>query len=180
MPDGIGNSRLGRLAAVAVTALVAIAVFYRAFFTSGGDLVAGDMADTRSLLAILEHWQAVFSGRSPLASPNFFAPFRGALGFGEAMFLFAPPYAILKLAGLDRYLAYEFTLMLVKGLGFVSLYALLRNPMRLSVAPSLAGAALFSISSLSFVSAAHAQLVAEAFVPAAAWLLWRFHDKGER
>ncbi len=180
MPDGIGNSRLGRLAAVTVTALAALALFYRAFFTSGGDLIAGDMADTRSLLAIMEHWHAVFSGRAPLASPNFFAPFRGALGFGEAMFLLAPPYAILKLAGLDRYLAYEFTLMLVKGLGFASLYALLRNPMRLSMAPALLGAALFSISSLSFVSAAHAQLVAEAFVPAAAWLLWRFHERRAR
>ncbi len=165
---------------VAIAAFAALAVFYRAFFASGGDLIAGDMADTRSLLAILEHWQAVFAGRAPLASPNFFAPFRGALGFGEAMFLFAPPYTILRVAGLDRYLAYEFTLMLVKGLGFVSLYALLRNPMRLSMAPALAGAALFSISSLSFVSAPHAQLVAEAFVPAAAWLVWRFHETGAR
>ncbi len=180
MPSGIWNSRLGRWAAAAASALAVLAVFYRAFFLTGGDLVAGDLADTRSLIAILEHWQAVFAGRAPLASPNFFAPFRGALGFGEAMFLFAPPYAILKLAGLDRYLAFEFTLMLVKGLGFASLYALLRNPMRLSVAPALLGAALFTISSLSYVSAPHAQLVAEAFVPAAAWLVWRFHERGAR
>ncbi len=162
----------------AACALASVAFLYRAFLASGGDLVAGDLTDARSLIAVLEHWQAVFAGRAPLTSPNFFTPFRGVLGYGEAMSLFAPPFAALKLLGLDPYLAYQLALALVKAAGFCALFALLRRPMSLSRGAALLGAALFTVSNNSYISAPHAQLSAVAFLPVAAWLFWRYLDRG--
>jgi hypothetical protein len=171
-------TRAARIWLTALACALATTVFYRQFFLSRFQLVSGDLADARSFIVILEHWRAVVLGLAPLASPNFFAPFRGTLGYGEAMSLFAPPYLLFSGLGADRYLAYQFSLILAKAAGFLALYALCRRPLRLSCLASLTAAALFTLSNPAYLaSREHCQLTAAAFLPVCAWLFYRSYDR---
>ncbi len=171
-------TRAARASLTALACALTTAIFYRQFFLSRFQLVSGDLADARSFIVVLEHWRAVVFGLAPLTSPNFFAPFRGTLGYGEAMSLFAPPYLLFTALGADRYLAYQFSLILAKAAGFLALYTLCRRPLRLSYPASLTAAALFTLSNPAYLaSREHCQLTAAAFLPVCAWLFYRFYDR---
>ncbi len=171
-------TRAARASLTALACALTTGLFYRQFFLSRFQLVSGDLADARSFIVILEHWRAVVLGLAPLTSPNFFAPFRGTLGYGEAMSLFAPPYLLFTGLGADRYFAYQLSLILAKAAGFLALYALCRRPLRLSYPASLTAAALFTLSNPAYLaSREHCQLTAAAFLPVCAWLFYRFYDR---
>lgn len=168
------------LLSVIVAASGSILFLYREFFLSRFDLITGDPGDARMYIALLEHWRAVFSGHAAFASPNFFAPQTGVLGYSDCLFLYVPEFLIFRLLGCDRYLAFEFTLIAVRLIGFFALYLLLRRKLRLDPFPSLAGACLFSISHIYYYSAGHPQLAAVAFVPVLALLLFHYFELPER
>src|SRR5581483_2212301 len=104
-----------------VVALAATGVFFRAFLTSHGNLIAGDTGDNRFIIAILEHWRAVARGQASFTSPNFFWPERGVLGYSESLFLMAVPYGLFRALGLDIYLAFESCLIVLRLIGFYSM-----------------------------------------------------------
>ena len=99
---------------VALAAVLSLAMFFRELIGSGFDLIPGGLSDARFLIAILEHWRTVLLRGAPMASPPFFAPEVGVLGYSESMVLFAPPYIAWRALGLDRYLAFTATLVIVK------------------------------------------------------------------
>jgi len=72
---------------------------------------------------------------------------------------------MLRFLGLDRYLAFQATMMLVTGVGFTSMLWLLRRLLRLNPWLQLAGASLFTISNIYYVQMGHAQLASVTFVP---------------
>ena len=117
-----------------VSGLLCVLLVFRPFFLSHFDSILSDPGDGRLCITILEHWVKVFHGQVQVASPNFFFPERGVLGYSDTLFLDALPYATLRFLGLDRYLAFEATMMLVTAVGFASMLGLLR---RLRSAPGL-------------------------------------------
>jgi len=168
--------------AVALASCVAsLLVFFRPFVTSGFDLLSGGPGDSRLHITLMEHWIAVFSGRASFTSPPFFFPARDVLGYSDALFLFAPPYAVARLLGLDRYLAFEGTMIAIKAIGFVALYVLLRRTGRVDRWTALLGAGLFTFSNAYYLAIGHGQFIALAFVPGLAVLAdayWRRRTAG--
>jgi hypothetical protein len=140
-------------------------LFFRDFFTSGFNLIAGNIGDNRFLIAILEHWRAVAHGAASFTSPNFFWPEPHVLGYSEVFFLPSLPYIWLRFLGFDPYLSFELVLIVLKTVGFFGMVWLLRSFIRLSRPISLLGAALFTLSNVSYISIGHAQLMAVVFVP---------------
>ena len=132
-PGGTTNlQNVAWLAAYIICALLCLFVVFRPFWTSHFDLVLSDPVDGRFSIAILEHWTKVFQGHSPLASPNFFFPERGVLGYSDTFFLTSIPYAIVRLLGAGRYLSFEITMMFLTTVGFGSMLYLLRCALRFS------------------------------------------------
>lgn len=152
-------------------ALAAAVIFFWPFFASHGDLLSGDLGDNRLHLVILEHWRAVAAGQASSLSPNFFAPVPGVLAYSDALFLYVPPYLLLRAITLEPYLAYQLTLIALKFLAFLSLFALLRRAASLSPALAAWAAALFALSNVYSVSLGHGQLAAHAFLPLILWLV---------
>jgi hypothetical protein len=181
-PEGTGwlapdSARLAETILVGVTGLVAVAVFFRETVFSGGRLVTGNVGDARLYIVTLEHWLAAIRGDVSFRSPIFFWPERGVLGYTDCVALFVPPYALARLIGLDRYLAFQVTLMLLKAVGFVAMYLLLRRSVRVDRGLAALGAALFTISNASYLAAGHTQLLSVALVPVV-WLLgWRAYAR---
>ncbi len=161
------RSRLLPLAA----ALAAAFLFFLPFVTSGGDLLSGDLGDNRLHLVILEHWRAIAAGQAAPLSPNFFAPIQGVLAYSDALILYVPPYLLFRALTGDPPLAYQFTLIVVKILGFLALYALLRRAAGFAPALAAWAAGLFALSNMYAASLGHGQLLSVAFLPLILWLL---------
>jgi Carbohydrate binding domain len=163
----------GRWAFLFAAVIVAAAcnfLFFWQFFVSHFDLILADLGDGRLCIAFLEHWFHFFKGREPIASPLYFYPEQGVLGYSEALFLYALPYAASRALGLGPLLSFEFSLMIVKMIGFASMILLLRRSLKLDRWVALFGAALFTLSNIHFASSGHVQLAAVAFVPTLLWL----------
>ncbi len=169
-----------RFLIILAIALSCILLVYRAFFLSGGNLIHGDVGDARLYIAILEHWRAVVMGRAAFASPNFFAPNAGVLGYSDGVFLYVPFYLLVRILGGDRYQAFELTLILIRLVGFFGMYLLLRRKIQLGMAAALMGSAMFSISSISCIAIGHPQLATIAFVPWLIFLAFDYFEMGPR
>jgi hypothetical protein len=161
-------------------AVASIVCLYYPFFFSGGNLVSGDLVDNRLYITILQHWQSVFAGRAPMASPNFFAPHPGSLALSESMFLFTPFYSFFSLFGADRPLAFQLTLFGLRLMGFLALYALLRRHFRFAIAPALFGAALFTISNIFLITEFHGVFAALDYLPVVALLVMEYWNRRSR
>lgn len=161
-------------------AVASIVCLYYPFFFSGGNLVSGDLVDNRLYITILQHWQAVFAGRAPMASPNFFAPHPGGLALSESLFLFSPFYSLFSAFGADRPLAFQLTLFALRLIGFGALFGLLRRHLSISFPASLIGAFLFTISNIFFYTEFHGVFAALDFVPLIALLAMEYWRRQSR
>ena len=102
-------------------------IFFRAQFTSGFDKIGGDNGDGRLAVVLHEHWLEVFRGHVSWTSPPFFFPVKGTFGYSDTYLLNQLFYTPLRLAGLDQFLALEWTLVLMSVVGFVGMFVLLRR-----------------------------------------------------
>ena len=183
---GESNSRSGRryfFLAAGVVCLLTLAVFFRYFLNSGFNLVAGDRGDNRFNMLILEHLRAVAHGEARFRSPNFYWPQRGVLGYSDSLFLYSLPYIIGRASGMDPYLAFQATLIVLKAIGFFSMLWLLRSFLGVDRSVAIVGSVLFTLSNLYFLSVGHAQLVTVVFVPLLAGLAcacWRAYGEGQK
>ncbi len=163
-----------------LTAAACLAYIFRSFFLSGGDMFTGSPADSRLCMILLEHWWAVCRGLASFRDANYFYPARDVLGYSHTLLLFAPVYIPFRLLNLDTYFAFELTLMVFKALGFAFCYAMLRATFRLSLAASLLGASLFTISNVSVLWSGHPQMWIVSFVPLLALLLDFYFRRASR
>ena len=99
-------------------------VFFRHGFTSGFDQITGDVGDTRMAIYLHEHWVEVLRGHASWTSPDIFYPVKGALGYTDTYLLNEVFYLPLRAAGLDPFLAFQWTLILLSGVGFVGMFVL--------------------------------------------------------
>ena len=143
-------------------------VFFRDAITSGFDRIGGDDADARLVVVLHEHWINVFRGRVSWTSPNFFFPAKGTLGYSDTLFLDEIFYAPLRAVGLDPFLAFEWTIILLSLVGFAGFFILCRRELSLGVGTSLAlGSACAFANNLNIVSV-HPQLYSVFWFP---WLV---------
>lgn len=174
------SSRSTKLLIAILAAAASVVCLYYPFFFSGGNLVSGDLVDNRLYIVLLEHWRAVFSGHAAMTSPNFFAPYPGALGLSESLFLYTPFYLAFSLLGADRALSFQLTLIVLRLIGFFAVLALLRRRLKLSFIASLFGACLFTISNIYFVTEVHGVFAAVVFLPLLGLLLLGYVRRGSQ
>ena len=138
---------------------LALLVLFRPFFSSRFDLTAGDPADGRFEIVILEHWVKVFHGQAHIASPNFFYPVQGVLGYSDAYLGLALVHAAFRYVGIDRYLAVQFAVMLLTGVGILAMYSLMRGIPGFARSTAAIGALLFLASNMYYIYVVHAYIL---------------------
>ncbi len=170
--------RWREFAGAATVCCLSLAYFYRSLWTSRGDSMPGDLGDARLCMVLMEHWWAVCRGLVSWRDPNFLAPTHGILGYSHTLFLHALIYIPFRIAHLDTYLSFAFTIVVLRALGFVFCYWFGRETLELSVPVSLLCACLFTIANINTITSNHAQLLNFAFVPLQAVLIGRYFRRG--
>jgi hypothetical protein len=157
------------------TFIAALAYLYRPFLTRG--LISGTWADPFIQIALLQNWSNCLSGYGSCLSPNFFYPFKGALGYNDGYLVSGLLFHGFRLLGVDALLSYELVYVVIRLVGFVSTIALgtriLKLPPWLAVAA--AGLGMISINLLNQIE--HTQLIYCAFVPLGLLLLIEALDR---
>ena len=165
-PAGWHRRRLLTFGLFLLCAALCLLVVFRPFFASRFDLTLSDPGDGRFGITILEHWTRVFHGQGQVASPNFFYPDQGVLGYSDGLLLIAIPFAVMRSLGLDRYLATQITTMLLTVVGLAAMFVLLRRVLRFDTLTALVGAGLFVISNMNYIAFVHIQLQLVVVIPA--------------
>ncbi|MEI6610932.1 MAG: hypothetical protein WCO53_14490 [Deltaproteobacteria bacterium] len=156
---------VGEAVVYVVVGLLLGSVFFRQIILSHFDFLLGDVGDARLNGVILEHWWQLLQGAAHWLSPPFFFPVRGVLGYSDAGFLNALPYVVLRFLGIEPFTAYQIVLFALVAVGWIGMILFLRSCLKLSILPTIVGAALFVFPNSMAVSSGHTQLYAVYFIP---------------
>ncbi len=137
----------------------------------------GGGADPRLIHTICEHWLQVFRGQAVIASPHYFYPQLGTLGYTDAMLGQGALYALARGSGMEMFNAYNFMLVSMDTLNVLATLALLHYGLRLRLPGAAFGAALFAVNSPKLAQIGHAQLL---LVFPLALALWAVVDLAKR
>ncbi len=149
-----------------VSGLLIGTLFFRQIVFSHFDLLLGDVGDARFNGVILEHWWQVLQGTARWLSPGFFFPVQGVLGYGDAGFLNAVPYVILRNMGLDPFSSCQIVIFALVAIGWIGTIIFFRFCLHLSVLPSITGAILFVFpNAMAIASLSHTQLFTICYIP---------------
>jgi len=147
---------------------------YRFTLASGFDLFPGPRGDTRLTAYLVEHLYQVALNRAHFLSPAMFYPVTGTLGYSDTNILYAPPYSILRIMGLDIFHALAVTVVLFGYLNFLSCYVLLNRILKCGVLASATGALFFAFSNPKLAQPDHLQLQPLFLLPVGIGLLLIF------
>ena len=149
--------------------------FFRKMY--GSSLLFGDTGDGRLTMLITEHWYHVFQGRAGVTDLGIFYPAANTLGDSDMLLGFGLVHSVLRLFGLDMYLAYKYTILLVHALGTFSCMWLLKRVLGVKDIWALFGTIAFSFSDSCMTGLLHPQLAAIGFLPLFAVCVVRFFQK---
>ena len=140
-------------------------VFFRYQFKSGFDKIMGDAGDARLTVFGHEHWVQVFRGQVSWTSPQFFFPVKGVLGYADNYFLNEVFYLPLRAFGFDEFLAFQWTLILMSLVGFVSLFVFLRRSLKLGTLTCATLSTVFAFANNLYLMSGHLQLYSVYWLP---------------
>lgn len=141
------------------------AVFFSEVVGSGFGRLTGDTGDARLVTLLHEHWLEVLRGRQSWRTPNFFHPVRHTLGYSDTFVLDQVLYAPLRAIGLDRYLATQWTVVLLSLIGFVGCHRVCTALIGARHSSALVLAWVFTFANNLAVQSGHLQLFAVYWVP---------------
>ena len=95
-------------------------MFFRYPLLSLFDAVIGDRGDGRMIVYLHEHLFNAIRGRAALTSPPFYFPQPDTLGLGPAFLLDAAPYSTLRVLGLDAFLSFQITIVILSLAAFLA------------------------------------------------------------
>jgi hypothetical protein len=145
--------------------LLSLVVFFREFVFSGFSRIQIRGGDSDIAYVVAEHWYQWLSGSADWKSPAFFFPAKGTLGYTDTQFLYLPPYAILRWMGADMFIALQFVVMLLTGIGYFSMYLLLRRHLKVRVPLAAAASVAFAFSNALTLKQFHVNTFGIEFVP---------------
>ena len=122
-------------------------LFHIALFSSGFELFPGDRGDARTFVYLAEHWYQVFSGHGDLLSPAMFHPVKGSLGYTDTFVVYALPYSLLRVAGVDMFSALMVPVVLLTFVNYLTCFILLNRVLNFNSVASCAGAMFFAFNS---------------------------------
>jgi hypothetical protein len=143
-------------------------------------LLPGDRGDTRLVIFTLEHWVSVFKGREPFYILGMFYPDQHALGYADGLFLFAIPYAVFRLLGLDYFTSYQLLFVGMTAFGYCAWLLLLKRALRLEVGFAALAAVLLTCLNALQVQAQIGKLSAFYAYPLLLGLLVLWHRTSEK
>lgn len=128
------------------------------------DLMLGDFGDGKFCVLATEHWYKVLCGKEALGNLRMFYPIQGSFGYSDLFFGFAPLFCILRICGMDMYLSFKVTAIMIHMFGAFSMYYLLNRELKLNRYISIIGVMIFSYANMDNM-ATHPQLYAIYFIP---------------
>lgn len=170
----IGWRRFALSAAVVVGLFLLELFFFRDVLNT--TMLFGDAGDGRFNNLLAEHWFRVFTGKEGMNQLPTFYPVSDTLGYSDILLGFGIPYSVLRLFGMDMFLANKVTIMLVHAMGTFSMYYLLRRKFQFRVSVSFAGTIAFMLSNAFSIMFVHTQLIFLAAVPLLAVFLYGFFE----
>ena len=143
--------------------LVGEFVFFRNVI--GHDFLIGYSGDGKLTMLLTEHWYNFFCGREAFTELAFFYPDEAVLGYTDMLLGFGLIHSILRFLGLNMFVAYKYTLIIVHLFGSLCMFYLLHSVMKCNRYWSLFGVTVFSYSNAFAVNIAHTQLTALSLLP---------------
>lgn len=147
---------------------IVILVLCEAFFFRnilGKDSLVGDRGDGRLTNLLAEHWWRFFQGKEKFAELLMFYPAQGVLGYTDLLLGHGLIYSVFRLAGLNLFAAYKFTLVAMHSMGVASMFYLLRKKLDVSYIWAVFGTIAFCCSDTLARHIAHTQLLAVSMLP---------------
>ena len=174
--DSPATIRPWRLALLLSLMTLVVLIVYRQPLLSGFAVTTGHELDGVIATSLMEHWWNVAKGNAYWETVNYFSPYRHTLGYNDGYLLFGLFHSIFRAWGIDPFLAAEFSLWLLRGIGFITFWGLAHKALNLTYWSAIVGATLFTLSSSAFLQSQHVQLLTINLAPLMAWLMlatWR-------
>lgn len=138
-------------------------VFFRNVI--GHDYLIGDNGDGRLTMLLTEHWYNFFCGREAFTELAYFYPDPAVLGYTDMFLGFGFVHSILRAIGLNMFVAYKYTIILIHLFGSLCMFYLLHSVMKCNRYWSLFGVAVFSYSNAFATNLVHTQLAVLSLMP---------------
>lgn len=177
MNENRTNKQLVSYITLAISLLVILLLEYK-FFDGVifKDMLIGDEGDARLNNLLVEHWFRAFGGKEKFSVVNIFYPMTNTLAYTDMLLALAIPYSILRLFGINMFMANKIVLIGFHMLGSYSLFYLLKKKFKISDFWSLLGVVTFSYSSAYYVRIGHTQLITISLVPLLIILMFCFFE----
>lgn len=172
MNEKTGQKKGYEIAAVAVLLLFCEWFFFRNIIGTGVALI-GDRGDGRLTNLLTEHWWNFFNGKEKFSEIAMFYPAEGVFGYTDLFLGYGLIYSLFRFVGLDMFVSYKYTLIVVHVMGTASMYYLMNRKLKCNVEWSLFGTISFCFSDTYARHLGHTQLNAVSMLP---FLLILFMD----
>ncbi len=138
------------------------------------DSVIGSLGDGVLTPLLTEHWYKALTSNNSFVDLIAFYPVKNTIAYSDMLLVYAAPYSLLRLFGLDIFLSYKIVLILTHVFGSFSMFYLLKKTFKLGYMPSLIGVVIFSYSISQYTTRNHTQLLALSYVPLLIIFLFNF------
>ena len=139
--------------------------FFRHVLGAGSDFLISDRADGRLTNLLTEHWWHVFCGKERFSEIAIFFPHETAFGYTDLFLGYGIIFSLFRLLGLNMFLSFKWTLILIHVFGTLSMFYLLKKRLHCGTLWSLFGTVAFCFSDTFARFLIHPQLDALSFLP---------------
>lgn len=164
---------------VAIILLYCEYFFFRNIIETGTGALIGDRGDGRLTTLLTEHWWNFFNGKERFSEIAMFYPAEGVFGYTDLFLGYGLVYSIFRFVGLNMFISYKYTLIVVHAMGTVSMYYLMNKKLKCDIYWSLFGTMAFCFSDTYARHIGHTQLNAVSMLPVLLILFLGFLDKYE-
>lgn len=145
-----------------------VLMFCEGFFLRNilwNDALIGDRGDGRLTNMLTEHWWRFLQGKEGFSELLMFHPVKGALGYSDMFLGHGLLYPVFRITGLNMFVSYKLSLILMHTLGMVSMVYLMRKKLKTGWGWSVFGTLAFCCSDTLARHIGHTQLAAVSMLP---------------
>lgn len=139
--------------------------FFRNVIGAENEALIADRGDGRLTMLLTEHWWNFFRGKESFSELAMFYPAEGILGYSDLLLGYGVLHSLFRLVGINMFVAYKWTLIVIHCLGTVTAYYLLKKKMNIRLQWALFGTLAFSFSDSYARNLGHTQLGAISALP---------------
>lgn len=150
---------------VAIILLYCECFFFRNIIGTEAGALLGNRGDGRLTTLLTEHWWNFFNGREHFSEIAMFYPAEGVFGYTDLFLGYGLVYSVFRLVGINMFISYKYTLVVVHAMGTVSMYYLMNKKLNCNIYWSLFGTIAFCFSDTYARSLGHTQLNAISALP---------------